>query len=390
MSEKRCMKYWFLLGREPLISGAELVARLKLAKYKYQPPFLQADIEINSHDLIKKLGGTIKIAQELVETVTENKLLEIMTGELEKVEGKIHFGISVYESPTLTIDQVETWGKRIKKSLKEQNRSVRYVFNRELNLSSVSVKKNGLVNRGREFIINTNPDKTYNIAYTLDVQPFEEFGERDFGRPGRDDLSGMLPPKLAIMMINISQAEEFSTILDPFCGSGTILTEAVILGYKNIIGSDYADKSIEDSRKNIEWIQNNESEKLNVKILKADINNISNQIEHGSIDTIITEPYLGKPLRGNEGEAELKKQGEELKKLYIKSFEQFTKILKPGGTVIFIIPRFRQRNGWITIDCVREIEKMGFTQKPLFENNNSLVYARPNQKLGREIFKFTY
>ena len=89
----------------------------------------------------------------------------------------------------------------------------------------------------------------FSLAQTEAVQPFEQFSARDFGRPGRDDLSGMLPPKLAIIMINLAQTPLNSILLDPFCGSGTILSEAVLLGYTNLIGTDISEKAIADSKK---------------------------------------------------------------------------------------------------------------------------------------------
>src|SRR5205823_3602162 len=101
------------------------------------------------------------------------------------------------------------------------------------------------------------------------VQPFEQFSARDFGRPGRDDLSGMLPPKLAIIMINLAANDTISVLLDPFCGSGTILSEALLLGYKNLIGSDISEKAVADTKTNLDWIANKFRRDLpDIKIFK--------------------------------------------------------------------------------------------------------------------------
>ena len=99
------------------------------------------------------------------------------------------------------------------------------------------------------------------------VQPFEEFGARDYARPSRDDLSGMLPPKLAKIMINLAQAKENSLILDTFCGSGTILQEALIMGYLNLIGFDSSPKAIKDSQANLEWL----ADKYDLNITKVEL-----------------------------------------------------------------------------------------------------------------------
>ena len=57
------------------------------------------------------------------------------------------------------------------------------------------------------------------LGQTLVVQPFKVLSKRDFGRPARDDHSGMLPPKLAQIMINLARRNDdisTKTILDPF------------------------------------------------------------------------------------------------------------------------------------------------------------------------------
>ncbi len=445
------LNYWFVLGREPLLSAAEIAAIFKSTNYQIEPPLLKISIpELNTEAtavLMKRLGGTIKIGVEMAESLSESELLDAIATELHTVEGKIHFGISLYEKVEpgaksrsrgeQLIDTVYQWGKEIKRRLKEAELSVRHVYNREAILSSVTVEKNGLTKRGREFLICQDdggdgrgrkfsaptPSVTYSLAKTLAVQPFEAFGARDFGRPGRDDLSGMLPPKLALMMLNIATKSPGvgtdcnpSLLLDPFCGSGTILTEAMLLGYTKLIGSDVSEKAIEDSRKNVEWVQGNwklETRNWGSELFQSDIKNISQKITPASIDSIVTEPYLGKPLKGNELPEQLMAQKDELKKLYLESFQQFFTILKPGGRVVFVIPRFRtnhfapsparrapsndwggevrgggSNNGWLIIDCVEEIKKLGFLVVPLLPQHDFLLYARSDQRVGREIWRF--
>ncbi|MEK7161052.1 MAG: hypothetical protein AAB724_03415, partial [Patescibacteria group bacterium] len=242
---------WFVLGREQLLSAAEIFAVLKLSKFNLAGQLLRAQTSaVAPKDLIRTLGGTVKIGEEIGNFSSEKDLLQAMVDDLKNIEGKINFGISFYlslrgaseASDEAIPRQIENWGKEIKKILKKEGRSVRYVFKREATLSSVTVTKNGLDKRGREFMVTRISQingkdfaDSYALAKTEAVQPFEEFSRRDFGRPGRDDVSGMLPPKLAMMMINLGiydfgfQISDL-TILDPFCGSGTILTEAMLLG----------------------------------------------------------------------------------------------------------------------------------------------------------------
>jgi len=394
-SQAQKNKYWFVLGRESLIAAAEISAVLNNFKYEFKIPILKTEDKIDPKILINRLGGTIKIAEEILDDASDEEVINTIVAELKTVEGKINFGISMYGDELqrgALITETKKLGLKIKKILKNEKYSVRYVENREPVLSSVTVEKNGLTARGREFLISVPANgKNYSAAVTRAVQPFEEFSLRDYGRPGRDDASGMLPPKLAMMMINISKCPKAGVLLDPFCGSGTIITEAMLLGFKKLSGSDISDKAIEDCKKNIEWISGRNKTVIDYavpEIYQLDVNKLTEKKSSGSVGAIVTEPFLGKPLRGGETKMMIVAQIEELKKLYLEAFRQFYKILKPGGIVNFIIPRFRLGNDWIRIDCENEIKKIGFETEKLFENYTSLLYARPDQRVGREIWMF--
>lgn len=397
MNEPAANSFCFVLGNFPELSSAEIISILKLsaAEYLYSPPFLWTNKKINDPvALISSLGGTIKIARFIGRADDENDLINIISKNLSEIQNKKIFGLSYYsddETGERTAFAYEI-GKTIKKYLAETGASARYVFNREAVLSSVTVAKNNLIKKGREFIIIKN-EKDFTIAQTLAVQPFEDWGARDYGRPGRDDLSGMLPPKLALMMLNLSGLSLDKTIFDPFCGSGTILTEAMTAGYKNIIGADISERAVSDTIKNIEWLQNRKPElHSEIKIFAADVGEINKKIPARSVDGIIAEPYMGKPLKGNEPREILIDQTAELKQMYLRAFAEFKKILKPGGKIIFVVPRFRFKNDWIKIDCLKEIEALGFEAEPLFTFNKekrlSLLYWRNTQRVGREIWRF--
>ena len=61
-----------------------------------------------------------------------------------------------------------------------------------------------------------------------------------------------LSPKLARCMINLARAKPCVTLLDPFCGTGSILIEAGLMGC-NVVGSDVKQKMIRGTRKNLHY-----------------------------------------------------------------------------------------------------------------------------------------
>ena len=366
------MRYLFTLGHQPHLSTAELQAvfsrsNLKFEVIKTTNTLLLIDLseKIDAEELINTLGGTVKIAEEISEKNITDYLLS------KQAEGKIHFSLNGSENKQLALE--------IKKELKVQGCSVRYIEPK----NTATILHNNLVKRKTDLTIFE--DK---IFVTVAIQPFEEFSERDYGRPGTDDRSGMLPPKLARMMINLGIKNKKDILLDPFCGSGTILTEALSIGLTNLLGSDIAAKAVSDTQKNIEWVkQEFHLSHINYQIYSNNVLNLGNKIKNDSIDTIVTEPYLGKPLKGREAREDLVNQARELADLYLGAFHSYYKILKKGGTVVMVFPKFQFQNEWIRVEILEKIKKTGF-EHILFGDQNCLTYHRPNQHLAREIWRF--
>ncbi len=330
-----------------------------------------------------------------------------------KNNDKLIFGLSVYGSGCRFKDLNYSWYiaptvcRDFRDELKTYGIKTGFLPLKERILSTVSVDKNGLLTDGFEVILAIGKDKVY-IGKTLDVQDYESYSFRDYNRPNRDSKSGMIPPKLAKMMINLSGKGKDKTILDPFCGSGTILEELILLGYKKIIGTDISDKAINDSEINIKWLFDNYHEinknEYDIKIKKTDVTTISGIIENQSIDAIITEPFLGSPKKSygfNQAIGEIKK----LENLYLKAFVEFRKILNKNGRIIIIFPVFKSQGKFLKLDILEKIKRFGFKQKNFLPNKylnsenlnilnlemtdrNSIIYYRPDQTVSREIFIF--
>lgn len=370
--------FLFVLGRETILSLAEVKAfflsnnlKFDIVYNKENKLIVSVDDEIDVPTLMKLLGGTIKICEVASQTPTHKdeiaKYLNIYIPT-----GKIEFSINGFNA----------LGIETKKALKLLGRSARYIEAK----NTATVIYNNLVKGGADIEICNNQ-----VFITKAIQPIEDFSKRDFGRPGRDDESGMLPPKLAMMMLNLATQKKSNVILDPFCGSGTILTEALLMGYKNLIGADVSPKAITDTSTNIKWLENTfniDTRDLKIDIFVSDIFDIAKKIQDNTVDAVVAEPYLGKPLRGSESRSTIESQAMELKMLYVNSFAKFKKILKPNGIVVFIIPRFRHNEDWIRIECENEILKHGFVNDSLLPEQKHLLYWRPGQHVGREIWRF--
>jgi tRNA G10 N-methylase Trm11 len=378
-------KYIFILGTWPEISKKEISSLLNDSSDSLiltGPNFVIYQTTKQAPELIKALGGTVKIAKfigeiDSLEELDSQKWQSYL--EISNEDKKINFGFSLYNDSWKNYKELELTAFQLKKDLKNQGYKARYVSSRQKELSSVIVKKNNLL--GNELII-IKTENNFLLGLTQSVQDFANYSLRDFKRPERDDKSGMLPPKLAQMMINLAGADRKKIILDPFCGSGTVLQEALMLGFKKIHGTDLSQKAISDSQKNITWLKEKLKISAEVKLQKIDATKLSDYFKKQSIDLIVTEPFMG-DARFIHGQINIKNLNSlklELQNLYISAFKQFQKILKKDGQVVFVFPIFNIHGSRLETLDKQNIIKLGFKLI-----SAELIYSRENQKVERQL-----
>lgn len=361
------MQYIFILGNNPNLSVAEIKAvwpEIKIIDKSNK--YLVAEIDdFNPQMAMKQLGGVIKIGKVISNNPNKEKIIQILKNK--SGGSKLNFGFSYYG-----VKSDFKFGITIKKELKRQGISCRLVTAKSNDLSSVIVKKEKVV----DFLILPNM-----IGITEAIQDFVLYGKLDYGRPQSDAVSGMLPPKLAKIMINLSGVCKNNILLDPFCGSGTVLMEASMLGIKNIIGTDKSDKAIADTKENMDWLIDEMQIKIDkLQIFQADIITLSTKIDKA--DTVVTEPYLGPAIRGDVKISEIVKTKSELEKLYISAFKQMAKILPTGGKMVIVFPLWQAGNENISLCIDEQIKKIGFNRI----DKGDLIYKRTGQKIWREIY----
>ena len=247
--------YLFFFGRTPKLAEVELLTFFPNAKQFLEDSAIVTKQEFEAKgftpiDWVQKLGGVVKIATiaASVSSVTPDAVASVVAGELH--DKRLTFGVSVGEG-----DQpvARTFLEKTKSILESQGHRVRFVEPRHGSaLSSVVIVKNDLID-----VIIVKHQAEFLLAKTVAVQDFASWNRRDYGRPFADPKSGMLPPKVARMAVNLAMRaipalEPGSTLrltlLDPFCGMGTILGEALLAGW-GVVGSDISEKVIEKAKK---------------------------------------------------------------------------------------------------------------------------------------------
>lgn len=409
------LRYFFVLGNNPTLSKIEILNLIEKLNIKFniissskEILIIELSSEIEAKSFLGKLGGTVKIG-EILEKIeidkfqkSEEKILtdiNLLSKLFDPQTKKLTFGISCYNGNFITRYLLI----KIKKILQSSYR-VNFIQPKGRFISSASVAKNQLIDHGFELVICAGEKFVY-LGKTLAVQDFEDYSFRDYQRPGKDLHLGIIPPKLAKIMINLSKTDKNFTILDPFCGSGTIIQELILLGYKNIIASDFSQEQIQKTKQNIDWLfqkyQNLNQKEFNIKILNTDVRKISNTIPHQSINTIITEPYLGSPNLRYFDNQKIKKELNDLEKLYLNAFFEFKKILRENGVVVIIFPVLKINNQPFFLEILKRIKNMDFNIKNFLKdkafqnlqlditNRGSIIYSRPDQIINRELFIFS-
>jgi len=397
------MTSWvFILGTNPSLSVEELLNVLSLSTNDILDVgkdfvVLQTNQSIDPTKLLARLGGTIKIA----------KLVQRLTGmgqltpdvwrqclKLPKEKTKITFGFSQY-GLAKSAYALQGIGLKVKKLLQAEGYNARLMANKAGQLSSVAVQKNDLI--GTELLIIRSTTNDIYLAVTEEVQDFENYGRRDYGRPERDSQRGMLPPKLAQIMINLAQLPDQGTLLDPFCGLGTITQEAWLMNHSwQILGSDSDQQVIEQAKKNLQWLIPETAEQ-DINFVVASVQEISQVNTAGQFDAIVTEPYLGpaRELQRPVSRQRLEQIMTEVGELYVQAFKQFALVLKSGGRVVMIWPMYLYHEQYELLSLMSEVTKLGFAlvlpairHTPLasgLTERGTLWYHRPDQVVAREI-----
>ena len=420
------------MGRVYTLSLAELLQVLQslgveanILDVSHEVAVIDCSTTLDLPALQRRLGGIIKILkivdvvkkreQDSVNFALKNyfKPSVIKTNFLKSTTGKIQFGVSVYLLNNIEniFGEPKRLGMFIKRAMQDTGSSIRLVlpeFN-SLALASVVVTHNQLTVKGAEICVIAATNKVY-VAKTVTVQDFEDYGRRDYQRPVRDDVRGMMPPKVAQSMLNLIGVQRGATLLDPFCGIGTIVQEGALLDYK-MVGTDIDKFAIQGCEKNLEWFRNRyKVPKGKYHIEVSDAKNVSTFIKHlkeikaiTEVTGIVTEGTLG-PLYSHKfpSPGEISQNFANLGSLYATCFDDFNKFLQPKSKIAITIPAYKKSlTEYIMFPTLDFARVYGYNIVSVIDQKvaktlpflrvtprGTVIYDRKDQIVAREIVVF--
>jgi len=431
MSGPESASHVFILGKNWKLSFAELLSFMKTRGCKFRiaelsDSFIVADAgDLSGSEVISDLGGTLKIGR--VAAVMPAKSVEdafvkgrkaaqaevkslfsscnVVGAVFTRSSGKYVFGVSIYHE-----------NRRFLRSSRMLQRFIGSYFKKELGLrgakakfmgtprgreppqlTNVEVIKKDLIEKSAEVLFCIGRDNAFMSVTTAVHNPFE-FQKRDIQRPVQRKIFS-IPPRVARIMVNLASCLPGKTLLDPFCGVGTILQEAM-LAKAQVIGIDKNPWCVEASAKNLEWIKREYGlADAKYRTAAGDARSLADKIGEESIDCIATEPALGPPLRGIPTESYARRILNGLEPLYDGFLREAYAALKAGGRAVFVTPYIRTRKGsFQSLDIKEKVSRIGFRTVLPFEEisvndswaggltgMSSLVDIEERHKIGREI-----
>ncbi len=335
--------YALIFGKNRKLGIKELEYFSKRFQIKIKPVISSEDaIIFKSENKIEQLFDYLGSFLKLVKIVSDDE-----DSFLKSIEYKRKFAVSIYPGNWI---EWKSFAMRIKKNFQRIGSSKffrgRYPYTMPSELSLQKLP---------EFVkIRINEKVFYGVTVKF-VDPF--FYKRlDVDRPHQRPIYS-IPLRLVKAMLNLSLARE--SILDPFCGIGTILQEAILQGLK-AYGSDKDKVILRKAKENLDWVIREFNASGYYILRNCDARDIDKCFRE-DIETIVTEPYLGEPLKRKPSNKEAVEMIRKLDSLY-KSFLE-SAIETKVDRVVIVFPAFQTKQRTIVRRKREWIEEIGWKIK---------------------------
>ena len=278
--------------------------------------------------MIPRLAGIHKSApfvadfegnEDSVATLTER-----IAGELETVR---RLALSGYDVPE---DDYEVLVRALLDSIRDAGfKKIRLLRPKGNELLAEQV-----LSREALDIVSFPHGRGYGLGPTAWVPDVASIRRRALAKPApRSEIS--LSPRLAQLLVNLSGLSAGQVLVDPFCGSGTILAEGLARSL-DCVGVDSSQGRLRDARKNLEWSRRNGAGGR-FRLELGDAREI--QDTPGlEADGVVTEPVLLPRIDYRPSTAVAGEMMERAGDTYGSALASMARILKPGGRIVIVIP----------------------------------------------------
>lgn len=348
------MKTLFILGHNPELSRAEVFSYLEKQGIDFSYEQEGDNLIINCEDLkinVQELGG-VKAVGRVLFSGNYKEILEFIRKKEIYFGKETNFTYSIYGTTEIL--------NAVKSKLKEEKLKAKYSTKLDSEVGWFYIGKNfGIIEQ---------------------VYSSKEDEKRDMKKPVRRSQLA-ISPRLARILVNLSQVKQQKILVDCFCGIGVILQEALLLGI-NCIGVDIDKKAIFNCQRNLKWLAENYQSKAGYKLLAGD----SRKIRLERVNGIACEPELGRLLKKIPGKEEAGIIIKRFNGLIISALNNLKYALKYGGKIVFTSPLIKTIDGNLGIDIDYICKKTGLKMHKLKDINFPITETRESKIVGREIW----
>ena len=387
------MKYFFVLGRNPELSKAEIFSYFEREKIDIKNSLTKSNgllvevcenVNVDLKKMLSELGGTIAAGKVLISGNSERFILDIKNNPIYfGRENKVIYSVLSYANEEDLSDVLDAMDENFKKErLKARYKGV----------SGTIKMQSGEVARGsptkimlRDMNYFLFGESELSFGYLEESYNVEDAEKKDMEKPYRRE-SLAISPRLARIMINLSQVEKGGILLDPFCGIGVILGES-LLREINVIGVDFDKNATENAKKNIDWLRKEYRAEARAIVINKD----SRNVRIDKADGIATEPSLGELMTKIPSRDRAEKTIFEFENLIIGVLNNVKKGLKKNSKIAFSSPLIKSQGGRVSCDMLRICEETRLKIHTLKGSGISFPIRefRPDQIFGREIVVLT-
>jgi len=379
--------FYAVLGSHPALSELELAALLPTTPVLLTEKIARLEIptEVSLRDLQTQTGGVVKFlapvssvprAELPDEVAIQSRAVSVLQDlhlTSDQRDEQLQFSL------ISLIDGVSLNETHVKKALQASGLRVRFrEATQSYGASAAFLLHHPLI----ELFIFEDGD-SYVFAQTKTWQDIDTWTVHDRERPFADRKRGMLPLKVARMLVNIAvgQKPDQHVIYDPFCGAGSVLQEAMDLGVQSI-GSDISHQAVLGTLQNLEWYRKEVLAQPDLQLPEVIVKDVA-AVKPSDFATkptaIVTEPFLGKQQAATPDLPNIYKG---LYKLYKGAFSTWKTLLPSGGRIVIILPSVTTPKTTFDLSpLIDDLPDLGYNIV-----SGPVVYARPAAHTRRNVY----
>jgi len=333
----------------------------------------------------ENLAGTHKVAIPITSMVESpgDAATEVVRF-LEGADDGFSFSVSYYSSQGIQEPEYESVVATMLSIVREAGfRKANLVRSRG---GTELYAKEVLSRKTTDFII-LRVGNQYRIGVTAYIPNAVEFRARSNERPVVSSQIS-ISSRLAKVLVNLGGLSKGELMLDPFCGSGTILLEAVVAGM-NCIGIDKNPTRIENTKRNLQWISSRSKNAIGSYSLKVgDATKVESLLDGSTpVDAVVTEPILLPRIDYTPRLEKARRMVRNASRLYSESLYSIAVVVRSGGRIVIVAPSLRtseKRDVSVNLQNLEEIGLRAF-YPPKFSLEYPIRIGHENTKWVRRL-----